>query len=131
MVSGIAALSLFENRYLKSHQVKQVLVDSLLPIPALDGKLITAGVVDPTAAIALAKVTTPATSKPVVPSRSLASTSQADSSSSGGGGGCGLVAATGGNFPPSSGGPNGPLVALLFLPLAIALGLRQRQTIYS
>jgi subtilisin family serine protease len=131
MVSGIAALSLFENRYLKAHQVKQVLVDSLKINPALDGKLITSGVVDPTAAIDLAKLTTPATSKPVVPSRSLASTSQADSSSGGGGGGCGLVAATGGNFPPSSGGPNGPLVALLFLPLAIALGLRQRQTIYS
>jgi hypothetical protein len=129
MVSGIAALSLYENRYLKAHQIKQVLVDTLSANSALSGKLINAGVVDPQSAILDARTTVPATTKPVVAGQSLASTSQADEATNAAAG-CGLVASAGGNFPPSS-GPQGPLIALLLLPVAIAFGLRQRQTVYS
>lgn len=130
VVSALAGLSIYENRLLKAHQVKQVILDSADNLDSLSEKLAKPARVNPMAAIAVARITPEANSKPVIASRSDASSSSADAG--GGGGGCGLVAAaSGGKFPPSSGGPHAPLMALLFLPLALAVALRHRQTIYS
>lgn len=128
VVAGLAALSLYENRLLKPHQVKQVVLDGADELDSLQGKLSTPARVKPIATIALARVTTPASSKPVVASRSPSSAAAEEPA---GAAGCGLVAAVGGSLPPSGGGPSGLLTALLILPLALALALRHRQTIYS
>jgi subtilisin family serine protease len=125
IVAGLAGLSFYENRLLRAHQVKQVVLDAADPLDSLQGKVASGSRVNPIATISLAKVTTPATSKPVISSSSSSSAAE----EAAGAAGCGLVAATK-NLPPPGGG-QGPLTALLILPLALALALRSRQTIYS
>lgn len=121
MVSGIAALALYENEAILPFQLKQIIVNGADQASALNNILINPARANPVRTVADASVAVPATSKPEVvrtPSSVAAAESQQQA-----GAGCGMVAKiVGENFPPSP-PPFAPLV-LLFLPLMLAFRFR-------
>jgi thermitase len=128
MVAGTAALMFYENKLLKAHQIKNLLVENGDNLSTLTGLLKAPMRLNPAASVAQAKLTAPADSKP---SRSLASvSSESNEPSAGKGAGCGLVKAISdqaGPRPPNS----SPwlFVMLLVIPFVFAMSLRRSPNI--
>jgi hypothetical protein len=115
MVAGVAALAFYENRFLKAHQVKQIILQQADSASTLSGRLKNASRLNPNFAVAEAKITTPALTKPAF-SRSVASADAAEEAPKAG---CGLVKLDTPN--PPKGPPPIVLLALFMLPLAVAV----------
>lgn len=115
MVAGVAGLALYENRFLKAHQVKDIILQQADGASTLNGRLKNAVRLNPNFAVAEAKVATPAITKPAF-TRSLASADAADEAPKAG---CGLVKLDTPN--PPKGPPPLALIALFMLPIAVAV----------
>ncbi len=125
MVAGTAALIFYENKLLKSHQIKSLLVDNGDSLSNLTGLLRAPVRLNPAASIAQAKITAPTVAEP---RRSLSSVSgQSNETASGKTAGCGLVkAVSDGSGPRPPQAPPWLPVSLLMLPLVLALGFRKQ-----
>ena len=115
MVAGVAGLALYENRFLKAHQIKQIIIQQADSASTLSGRLKNSVRLNPNFAIAEAKIATPASTKPAF-SRSLASS--ADAAEEAPKAGCGLVKIDTPN--PPKGPPPMAMLALFMLPLLVA-----------
>ena len=116
MVAGVAGLALYENRFLKAHQIKQIIVQQADSASTLSGRIKNPVRLNPNFAIAEAKIATPAATKPAFSRRSLASS--ADAAEEAPKAGCGLVKIDTPN--PPKGPPPLAIVALFMLPLVVA-----------
>ena len=134
-VAGLAALAIREASHLSAYQIRGVIMSSIDVSSYLSGYSQTAGRVNALKVIqiAQAQVSAQAWSPAYSPvyKTDFASSASGDSSGGGAAGGCGMVKALGEQF--TDGPPGGGLgQALLFglmiwLPLAVALRLRQKQ----
>ena len=116
MVAGIAALALYENRFLKAHQLKDIIIQQADSASTLSGRLKNSVRLNPNFAVAEAQIATPAVSKPVVTSRTIASSNASEESAPQAG--CGLVKL---DHPKPPQGPPYAILALFMLPLAVAV----------
>lgn len=141
-VAGLAALAIREAPHLSAYQIRGVIMSAIDNSPYLDGYSQTGGRVNALKVmqIAQAQVAAVAWSPDYTPVYKSDSSSSAGGSGGGGSGaapggagGCGLVKALGNEFTqgPPSGGQMGQALlfgAMMLLPLAIAFGLRRKQT---
>lgn len=125
LVAGTAALIFYENKSLKSHQIKSLLVDNGDGLSNLTGLLKAPVRLNPAASIAQAKITAPTAAEP---RRSLASVSSQNSEeASGKNAGCGLVKAISDQSGPRPPQPQQWLLAvLLLLPIGLAMSFRKQ-----
>lgn len=114
MVAGVAALALYENRLLKAHQVKDIIIQQADGASSLSGLIKNPSRLNPNFAVAEAKVATPALTKPAF-SRNIASADAAEEAPKAG---CGLVKLDTPN--PPKGPPPIALMVLFMLPLVVA-----------
>lgn len=115
MVAGVAGLMLYEKNSLKAHQIKNIIIQQADGASTLSGRLKNASRLNPNFAVAEAKITDPALTKPAF-SRSFGSADAAEEAPKAG---CGLVKLDTPN--PPKGPPPIVLLALLMLPLAVAV----------
>ena len=130
MVAGVAALSIYANRYdspaapvIKPHQIKEIILSQADEVSAVSGLLKRSVRLNPNFSVAEARITPASLSKPAVTNRTLASSSNSTTEETAAAG-CGLVKIQGPPPPPSSGAIPLTVAALFMLPIALAFRYR-------